>query len=322
MEKRLVRLSLRVCQALVSVGVLAYLVSLLDLASIQRLHHLNLLYQLWPAPLILIFGYVIAALRWRFLLGHLGIVISRVSAFCMYLFGGFYAVLLPGVLGGDAVRVALCASRTRASISRIVFSIGIERSLGLLGLTLLGSISLLALEVTTRELLGSQVLLIYPAVGAGGVLTLGILYLAMHLFARFPLETELGWRRYLVKLQIIVAQVRSIPPRVLGTTLVLSTLFQASDILIFAYLGTVLKIDVPLVLYFSIVPIVYFATVLPISLGGIGVREGVLTWLLTKVGVLGSDAVLLAFLVSLNRIIVSLIGGAAAWLEPCRSKAT
>ena len=56
-------------------------------------------------------------------------------------------------------------------------------------------------------------------------------------------------------------------------------------------------------------PIVYISTILPVSLGGLGVREGTLVYLLAKVGVLSSDAVALSFLIHFNRVAVGSIGG-------------
>ncbi|MBW2532892.1 MAG: hypothetical protein JRI55_15475 [Deltaproteobacteria bacterium] len=54
---------------------------------------------------------------------------------------------------------------------------------------------------------------------------------------------------------------------------------------------------------------------LPISLGGLGVREGVIVYFFVGLGVATSDAVSLSFVVYFNRILVALIGGAvqAVW---------
>ena len=49
----------------------------------------------------------------------------------LYLIGNFYSVLLPGVLGGDVVRAAMCRTKTGGTATAVLASIGIERGLGL-----------------------------------------------------------------------------------------------------------------------------------------------------------------------------------------------
>jgi glycosyltransferase 2 family protein len=70
-----------------------------------------------------------------------------------------------------------------------------------------------------------------------------------------------------------------------------------------------LRIHLPFSYFLILFPIVYLATVLPISIGGIGVREGVLVYFLSQSGVPTSDAISLSFLVYMNRMISALIGG-------------
>jgi hypothetical protein len=53
---------------------------------------------------------------------------------------------------------------------------------------------------------------------------------------------------------------------------------------------------------------VYLATVLPISPGGLGVREGTLVIVLAQFGLAASDAALLAVAVFLNRVAVGAVG--------------
>jgi uncharacterized membrane protein YbhN (UPF0104 family) len=57
-----------------------------------------------------------------------------------------------------------------------------------------------------------------------------------------------------------------------------------------------------------VMPLVYVATVLPISLGGLGVREGVLSGLLMLFAVPRDDAILAAFLLYLAKVVVGLTG--------------
>lgn len=309
-----------VLQAAVSAGLFAYLATLLDLDALKNLYHSGLLLRLWPLPLVIIASYLIVSLRWHLLLRSLGIAVGRAQAFCMYVVGGFYSVLLPGVLGGDAVRVALCAGATGRPLSTIAISVGAERSLGLLGLTLIGAVAPLALTPAARARLGWEVLGICPLVAVISMVVLGAVYLGIRGIEGFASANSGQITQFAGRLISAATRVRAISLQSVGLTLLLSTLFQAVDILIYGYVGSLLNIDLPWVTYFVVIPVVYLATVIPISLGGLGVREGTLVWLLTKLGVAAGDAVLLAFLVYLNRVVVSMIGGCAQWLPPCAKR--
>lgn len=306
------RMWLVVFQASFSVAVVVYLIRFLDWSAVASLLRDGSLYRLWPGPLILLVGLVMAANRWRLVLAALGIALRSSSALYLYLVGTFYGVMLPGVLGGDAVRVALCAARQRGAVSRVLASVAIERGLGLCGVALVGSLGVLALNDALRRKLGSEALLIAPTIVAS------LLVLIVVLSGAPRLLKWLGGRfvgQRLDGLVVLYQKLWSLPSGTLLSTLLLSTLFQAADILVFYYFAHVMALELPLALCLVVIPIIYLSTVLPISLGGIGVREGVMVWLLGRVGVPVADAVLLAFLMYLNRVALALIGGAVAALH-------
>ncbi|WPL17708.1 hypothetical protein Thiowin_02747 [Thiorhodovibrio winogradskyi] len=89
----------------------------------------------------------------------------------------------------------------------------------------------------------------------------------------------------------------------------LSVLFQAADIIACFLLAEALSIQLDLATLFVVMPVTYLITLLPISLGGLGIREGVLVLLLGRVGISVSDAVTFAFLIHFNRMLVGGSGG-------------
>jgi glycosyltransferase 2 family protein len=85
-------------------------------------------------------------------------------------------------------------------------------------------------------------------------------------------------------------------PGLLVAAVVLSVLMQSTEVMIYVTLGNELGLDLPLGIYFAVVPISFIAAALPISLGGLGVREGVLVSLLVAAGADKQAAVALAVL--------------------------
>jgi len=70
-----------------------------------------------------------------------------------------------------------------------------------------------------------------------------------------------------------------------------------------------LGVVLPLSVWFAVVPLVALAMVLPISIGGVGVREGGLAFLLAPAGVTAERAVAIGLLWFLTTIGGGLIGG-------------
>jgi len=96
--------------------------------------------------------------------------------------------------------------------------------------------------------------------------------------------------------------------RDLSVILLLSGLGQFGDIVISYIFSLYFGLEITILNLMSIMPLVYVATVVPISLGGVGVREGVMTAGLTLYGVDVSDAVMISFLLYFTKVIVGLIG--------------
>lgn len=100
---------------------------------------------LWTKPivsLLLLFNWtfgalILVSLRWRLLLKHLGLLISRlhtirVNAICL-----FFALITPGIIGLDAVRVwYVCKDKRGKLWPKALLSVFLDRLIGLAGLFL------------------------------------------------------------------------------------------------------------------------------------------------------------------------------------------
>jgi uncharacterized membrane protein YbhN (UPF0104 family) len=226
----------------------------------------------------------------------------------LYLIGNFYSVLLPGVLGGDVVRAALGRTKTGGTAATVLASVVIERGLGLWGVTLIGAFGAFAIVLQMPLSFDIALLLLSPLMAVGIPLVFWLAYVLASRVGRAKKGLGLVGKG-IEMVQQFARCVHELPTGLTMRTLLFSTAFQASEIFIYVYFGHVMQIDVPFAFYLFVIPLVYLATVLPISLGGIGVREGVLVWFLGIAGISASEGVLLAFLVYMNRVLVGAIGG-------------
>jgi hypothetical protein len=85
-------------------------------------------------------------------------------------------------------------------------------------------------------------------------------------------------------------------------------------------LSRALGLELPLVVFFALTPLVYVAMVLPISLSRLGVHEGTWTLFLSQFGVTTGKAVTLSFLIYLNRVVIGLLGACSQLVAVLRSR--
>src|SRR5205085_12047695 len=98
-------------------------------------------------------------------------------------------------------------------------------------------------------------------------------------------------------------------PRLLAESTLMSIVVQVAAILILWCLGIGLGVDVPITYYCVLVPMVSLLMLLPISVNGMGVREGGTVLFLLPLGIDESAALTLAFLWFTTGVAVSLMGG-------------
>ncbi len=84
---------------------------------------------------------------------------------------------------------------------------------------------------------------------------------------------------------------------------------QSAVIAAYYILGKTVGITLSLFAYFGIIPIVFLAGALPVSVGGIGVRESALVGLLVAIGINTQLAIALSLLFLFVLLVSSLPGG-------------
>lgn len=262
------------------------------------------------APILLLIGFLFSATRWHYLLASLKIRQKIKELYIYYLMGVFYSIFLPGIIGGDIIRIGFCARETKSSIGIITTSVFVERVCGVIALFVMGSLVIFSLPSEFLADLGYSIVKALPAVTALCLILMVTVFIIGRKFHESWLieEKRSGWVKKLLQILNLVI---CLPYTTVLSLFVFSALFQAADILASFAIAKALNIAVPLNLFFVIIPIVYICTLLPVSIGGLGVREGILVYLLAKMGVLSSDAVALSFLIYFNRVAIGSIGGLA-----------
>lgn len=306
MNKKKLVLALRL---VVSGAVLTYLITVLDWQRLLYVFsHLRLEY-FWFAPILVVLALYCLAIRWTILLTYFRVRLSQKESFLYYLVGNFYNIILPGAIGGDVIRIGICAVKKKQPITLIASSVLLERVFGLLVVLFLGAIGILLLSAKLQQQLGATLTTTMLLLSLG---TLFIFILGWFLLRFIPLisiESKAKKIPIVLKLLNILDRLRQIPVKALLEIFIFNIFSQVFDIIASYFLAKSILLELPLIVFFVVIPIVYISTVIPISLGGLGVREGVLALLLSRMGIPSSDAITFSFVLYFNRVFVSLIGG-------------
>lgn len=286
---------------------LALLLPRINLETLlPRSHHLDTLGYLVLGLIATLGGLVLSAWRWQRVLCVLEVPSRFPSLFSHYLAGQFVGNFLPSTIGGDVLRVSRLSASAPGAVS--FASVVLERLTGWIVLPLLTLVGL-ALRPSLLDLgVASRLALVL----AGGTLALlaALLIIAgsRRLAGRFAANE--GWTRFIGAVHLGLERLRRRPAAAAGV-LGVATVYQLSTIAM-VYLATrALGLHLPMTAVLTFAPVVAIAQVLPVSLNGLGVREGAFVLFLGPLGVGAGQAIAVGLLVYAMTLTVSLLGAPA-----------
>ncbi len=292
----------------VSLGIVSYLIYVTDWERARDVLARTNWRIAWIAPLLSITGLFIAGQRWRLLLKAFGLPIGWLEPFILYLSASYYAIILPGWFGSDALRILLYA-RTRTKLAvKAGMTVLAERTMGFTGLLILAACMSFFTPIPAIEAAGVSLRIFLPLAAGVGLLALASLLFLSSRLPR-PHNTHHGWSALWNRTFMLAHTLSEAPSGTWPKALILSSGYQFCDFLGAFCLAQALGLEIGLLQMLLVMPLANLITILPISLGGVGIREGTLTFLLVQLGVPLSDALMLCFLIFLARLVVYLTGG-------------
>lgn len=227
-----------------------------------------------------------STLRWKlFIPSTSGLKIKNL--FSLYMIGCFFNMFLPGIMGGDVIKIVLMRKST--GLKEAIASVVIERYIGFFALLLLGNIFFIAfLENIPKN---EKIYLIPLCFGIFILVSILLLFLG-----NFPFLRNI--RDYLIKLD------KKFFLQAFVYSLLIQLIVMISVYLVSLSLGIYLPFY-EIVIY---LPLIIILATLPISLSGIGVREW--SFIFFFGNTVGNEkAMAISFLWFLSVLIASLYGG-------------
>lgn len=250
--------------------------------------------------------HLLGVVKWRLLINLAGANLTFSQAVRCYYGGLFGNTFLPSLVGGDLVRggMAFVVSRSKAAVVLGSLVDRIQDVIGLAGIATIGALLLpRSLDPQSRK--------VFWAVGGllvvAGAACVGSLFVLPA--RKFPVKI----RRIMVKLRRSIRSVYSHPGRVF-LCLCVGIVLQCCQVALNSWLGRICGLHLAFYIWLFAWPLAKLSALLPLTQGGIGVREAALVGLLAPFG--ASPALTAAAGLLFEAITMSggLISGVAAFL--------
>lgn len=256
---------------------------------------------------ILIFERLFAAFRWHLLLRGRCPTVTYPALVRVTLVSNFVGAFLPGVIGVEALRV-LGLSRHGCNLAQAFTSVILDRMLGVLSLLLM---VLVGLSMTARLLPDMIVWLAWAGLALLIVMTIALVNPMVRRSIDRLIPTALA-HHLQPRLDRLYTCIDAYQRQrgLLFIGVILAVAMQCVRVAATLAAAWALRLDIHVLDFFIFVPIIMFVTMIPVSIGGLGVREAAFAQLFGLAGMAPEAAVVLSLLIFFMDLLATLPG---AW---------
>lgn len=297
-----------IVRLVLSIALLALLGTIIDFRDLLS-HFVAINWSLYALGLVAFLAFVaLWALRWHVIIQHTAETIRYFKALTTLLTGIFFSMFLPSIVGTDVGRVVEL-SRERHNQASAISSVLIDRVVGLLNLVLM---ALVALIVGGAQFVEDQMIVVVivgtlVAMAVGWFLFFNRRF--MRLFERLlnlPIinRFEASIRELYDALYALHNQ-----PRLLISTVVISVIAFLCEIASVMLAAAALGIAIEPAFFFIFMPIIWVIITIPVTISGLGLREGVFVFFFGQIGVDPAHAVALSLVYYTFSVVTGVVGG-------------
>ena len=286
----------------ITAAILAYLATTIDMANAARAIAAISLPHLILVLMMVAIDRAVMILRWVLLLRASGNPISTADATRLFLVSSFVGSFLPAGVGADAAR-AYGLARENTAGSEALASVAVDRLLGVVSLVSMAIIGVIAWAPQ-----GRTDWRIAAAIIVALIACIAVFWANEWMRWILPAHRQEGFvTRRVLRLTDAVGRYRD-RRGVLVHALVWSIVVQVLRITQAYVLALGLGMTVPFTYFLLFMPLGLLMLLLPISISGFGLPQGVIVWLLRPMGVPDSQSFALSTLIVLTGLAGNLPG--------------
>lgn len=257
--------------------------------------------------LFFFFVYVLGFLRWRMLLRVAGINIPLKRLIRSFSGGIFFSIFLPSTIGGDLVRAADLVEHTKKA-KEVIATVFLDRLSGYMGLVFV----ILPALLLSRDLVLDKV--VFTSVALIIILLVVILLVLFNntiysIITKWLSSPGAGKIKETIKNMHQEIHVFRNHKRMIILNLLTSFIIQLVAPTSIYFVGLSLGIKVNFIYFLIFLPIIGAVTLLPIAIGGLGLREGLFVVYFAKAGVVKQLALAMSLLSFSFVVFYGAIGG-------------
>ena len=298
----------------IGLGIILFILFKIDLKEMLAVLHASLLQWPWLAGGVALYAASLALSmgRWKIILEAQGLRMAWSRVFCVFFISQFFNSFMFGSTGGDLSRAYYAAKETHHKKTEAVATVVIDRMIGLVVLNCIAGVMMIA---RFRFFVDNWVTHV-PALLMIGMITAT----AMAFLIIFNIRFFKGWpifrffehhptlgpiiRRLLISIYLYHRRTK-----ILLETAAITLAIHSLTIAQCYFLGQSLRIDMSMLDYFTVIPIIVSLAALPITPGGLGIREGLAVAMLSALNVSAHQALPLSLMMYFIAVALSLIGG-------------
>ena len=252
-------------------------------------------------------GSLISTHRWRILAKAQGDDIPFLYLLKSHLAAMFFNMFLPTRFGGDVVRI-WDGSKRSTSVVKSSAIVLVDRATGIIALFLFALVAALFRLDMARE-----VPVVWGALILGLAGLAGLVFFFLPVFGRWlhrlPARGLLkGVRQKAIDFRTTIIAYKK-KPWEFGRATAWAILLQLNVIVFYYFIGRALHLTIPLLDYFIFIPLVLLIQIIPVTINGLGLREGAYIEIFKFYGIPVESAWSFSIIEIAFGLILGLIGG-------------
>lgn len=298
----------------IAISIIIYLIHKVDLTDFGATIAESFNHSGWLLSGVILFFFCLCLgiIRWKIILDTQDLAISWSRVFSIHFIGQFFNSFMIGATGGDLVKAFYAAKETHHKKTETVATVIIDRTIGLIVFCAIAGVMLVVKAEFYLSHWQTHIPVIIMLVMITAVVLGLVILFNINRFKDWPLFNRIRNHPLLrtqIKRLLISIQLYHQSTRALIMTTLLSLAAHVLLVLECYCLGRSFQIHLGFIDYLTVIPLVMAISALPITPGGLGIREGLTVTMLGAMNISNTQALPLSLMVYFISLAWGLVGG-------------